>query len=148
MRQTDYSQIPMERRSFINSQEWDIDESRSFYNTGFEKIEKISKAGKTYCQYLYYLLPIKKEGIGEEETLGLFSGQAVELKKSALYQKVTIQKVSTEKGEDWNITLGKEILAEKDRPPVSDYPEMTPYINKKDRKIDDSAEINIDDIPF
>ncbi len=157
-RQTDYSQIPTDKRIFVKTQEWDFDESRTFFNTGYEKVEKISqKTGRAYCQYYYYLIPAGEE-FEPELTLGLFSGQAAELKKSTMYQKVTITKLNGERGEDWVAVLHDEFMPEKQRPALSDYPEVKEYVSVADPvaksevkpvpRHGEEEEINIDDIPF
>ena len=152
--------ISTDRRIFIKKQEWDPNESREFYFTGKEKIERTKKdSTDTYATYLIYLIPATAE-FEPELTLEIFASQAVPFKKALLraYQQISITKFINDKGyDDWSVVGVEKFMPEKQRPEPADYPEMRPYVNKDEAKKEDSVatspqkgeeEINIDDIPF
>lgn len=153
-RQTDVSDIESEGRLFINTNEWENDEARNFYYTGYEKVSRLSKAGNQYTQYLIYLLPINEDGtFTEEMTLGVFPSQAQGLKKCGVnnFQELTITKTRPSQYEEYIFVVGKKTLPLKDRPEVIEYPDMnqTEVMQSRSENDQPSAdEINIEDIPF
>lgn len=159
-RETDTSKIENGVRSFIKEQEWDADEMRQYYFTGYEKIQKLSKANNLYAYYYIYLLPIGPKGeIGEELTLGAFPSQAGAIKGIEVYQQVNITKrVTPVEGKqfdqvDYEIVGVKDFLKEDLRPEPIKYPEVKiPTPPQADpgqqTSIAEAEEINIDDIPF
>lgn len=157
-RQKDLNEIPTSSRQFIKSADWGNQETRNFFYTGYEKVERISKnSGNPYVQYLIYLLPVEGKGVGEELTLALFPNQAAPFKDAGVqdYQEIKVTKVVTPgkgkyENEDYEVEALNNILPEDQRPKEADYPEMkqsaeVSYAPKPETNQD---EVNIDDIPF
>ncbi len=153
-RSTDTSDISSSSRVFIKTMdEWPIDETREYYYVGHEKVEKFSqRTGKPYTSYYVYLLKIVGGKVGGEETLSVFASAGQSLKDAApkMFQKVSVQKTKPEQYEEWVFKNLGDILPEKERPQLEDYPDV-PSPTLPQRKADSppsQQEINIDDIPF
>lgn len=143
------SDIPTDRRVFIRTAEWNAGETRSFWFTGKEKVNRTSKStGKPYVSYFIYLIPINGSEVEFEQTLEIFASQAASLKEASPqpYQKLSVTKRDGERGAEWEFSRGTELMPEKQRPSVADYPEYSPV--PAPTKPSSEEEINIDEIPF
>jgi len=84
MRETDFTKIESDNRSFIKTQEWTYGKPYHFYLTGHEKVTKVSqRTGNPFTLYYLYVLEILEDGaVCAEETLSLFASQAQAIKKA------------------------------------------------------------------
>lgn len=147
-REFDTSSISFSRRVFIKTSEWDHDETREYWFTGFEKADRVSKnTGNQYQVYLVYLVPAD-DLLSPELTLQIFTSQAGSLKEASPkpFQRVSVTKSLGEKGEEWVFSAKQEFLPEKQRPATADYPalEDRPAAKPEARQ----GEIDISEIPF